>query len=359
MKIEQKAITIRDLVDGYEDKEENGIVGYGGKLNIRPPYQREFIYKPEQQEAVIDTILKKFPLNTMYWAKTDDGNYEIIDGQQRTVSICRFCHGDFAFDFRYFANLTDDEKDKILDYPLTVYICEGTDSEKLAWFKVINIAGEKLTDQELRNAVYAGSWLADAKRYFSKSTCAAYQMGKDYISGSPIRQELLETVLKWISKGNIDIYMAKHQHDPNANELWMYFRNVITWIQVTFPKKRPFMKGVDWGYLYDNYHDKLYDTQKLEERIQELIIDDDVKNSGIYFYLLTGKEKYLHIRDFTPKMKLAAYERQKGICAKCGKHFEAQEMEADHITPWSKGGATIAENCQMLCRDCNRRKSDK
>src|SRR5690606_23188166 len=177
MNIELKEITVRELTDGYEDNEEGGVIGFGGKLDIRPPYQREFIYKEKQRDAVIDTILKNFPLNVMYWAVREDGNFEVIDGQQRTISICQYVNGDFAYMFKYFHNLKDDEKQKILDYKLMVYICSGTDSEKLEWFKTINIAGENLTDQELRNAVYSGSWVTDAKRYFSKNGCAAYQIG--------------------------------------------------------------------------------------------------------------------------------------------------------------------------------------
>ncbi|MCK5538618.1 MAG: DUF262 domain-containing protein, partial [Bacteroidales bacterium] len=193
MKIELKEITVRELTNGYEDNEEAGVVGFNGKLDIRPPYQREFIYKDKQRDAVIDTITKEFPLNVMYWAVREDGNFEVIDGQQRTISICQYVNGDFAYMFRYFHNLSNDEQEQILDYKLMVYVCSGTDSEKLQWFKTINIAGEKLTEQELRNAVYAGSWVSDAKRYFSKSTCPAYGIGGDYLNGSAIRQEYLET----------------------------------------------------------------------------------------------------------------------------------------------------------------------
>ena len=252
MNIELKEITVDQLTNGYVDNEEGGVIGYDGKLDIRPPYQREFIYKDKQRDAVINTIIKDFPLNVMYWAVREDGNYEVIDGQQRTISICQFVEGDFAFKNRYFHNLQQDEKDKILNYKLMVYLCSGTDSEKLEWFRTINIAGEKLTDQELRNAVYSGSWVSDAKRYFSKSGCAAYGIGSDYLSGSPIRQEYLETAIKWISKNDIEAYMAEHQHDPNASALWIYFQSVITWVQSTFTKKRKFMKSVNWGELYNS-----------------------------------------------------------------------------------------------------------
>ena len=201
MKIELKEITVRELTNGYQDNEENGVVGFGGKLDIRPPYQREFIYKDKQRDAVINTVTKNFPLNVMYWAVREDGTYEVIDGQQRTISLCQYKIGDFAYLFKYFHNLKDDEKEQILNYKLMVYVCSGTESEKLEWFKTINIAGEKLTDQELRNAVYTGPWIADAKRYFSKNGCVAYNLGSDYLIGSAIRQEYLDTAIKWISKG--------------------------------------------------------------------------------------------------------------------------------------------------------------
>ena len=365
MKIELKEIKVRKLTDGFEDNKEAGVIGYSGKLDIRPPYQREFIYKDKQRNAVIDTITKEFPLNVMYWAVREDGNFEIIDGQQRTISICQYVNGDFSINGMAFHNLPKDKQEQILDYELMVYFCEGTDSEKLEWFKTINIAGEKLTDQELRNAVYSGSWVTDAKKYFSKTGCVAYQIGSDYLNGSPIRQDYLETAIKWISNGKIEDYMSKHQHDQNASKLWIYFQAVITWVEATFPKKKnknrkKFMKGVDWGTLYNQFKDETYDTDELEKEIAKLIFDDDVtKKSGIYPYVLTRNEKYLSIRSFTDAMKIKVYEKQKGICVKCGEHFELNQMEADHITPWHEGGKTIEENCQMLCKDCNRKKSGK
>ncbi len=358
MRIELHEITVKELTKGYQDNEEAGVIGYGGNLDIRPPYQREFIYKDKQRDAVIDTIFKSFPLNVMYWAVRDDGGYEVIDGQQRTISICQYVTGDFAFDFRYFHNLQDDEKEKVLNYKLMVYICSGTDSEKLDWFRTINIAGEKLTDQELRNAVYSGSWVTDAKKYFSKTGCAAYQIGSDYINGSPIRQDYLETAIDWISEGNIEVYMSNHQHDPTALALWLYYQSVISWVQATFTKKRRFMKGVSWGLLYNEFKDKVYDPKAIEEETAKLMMDDDVtKKSGIYPFILTRKEKHLSIRSFTDSMKQEVYERQKGICPVCKEHFIISEMEADHITPWHAGGRTIAENCQLLCKEDNRRKS--
>ena len=360
MKIELKEITVRELTDGYQDNAEGGVVGYGGKLDIRPPFQREFIYKDKQRDAVIDTITKEFPLNVMYWAVREDGNYEVIDGQQRTISICQFVEGDFAFMNRYFHNLQSDEKEQILIYKLMVYFCSGTDSEKLEWFKTINIAGEKLTDQELRNAVYSGPWVTNAKRYFSKNGCPAYGLGRDYLDGTAIRQDYLETVIKWISEDDIKGYMAKHQHEPNDNSLWLYFQYVIAWVQATFPKYRKEMKGIEWGDLYNVFKDHELDPKKLEAEISRLMEDEDVtKKTGIYSYVLDGKEKYLNIRAFSNNQKREAYERQKGACPVCKEHFEIDQMEADHITPWHEGGKTNAANCQMLCKEDNRRKTGK
>ncbi|MBR4268023.1 MAG: DUF262 domain-containing protein [Bacteroidales bacterium] len=363
MKIELNKITVRELTQGYEDNAENGVTALNGKLDVRPPFQREFVYKENHRNAVIDTLTKGFPLNVMYWATREDGTFEIIDGQQRTISICQYVNGDFAFDMRYFHNLKDDEKEQILNYELQVYICSGTDSEKLRWFETINIAGEELTKQELRNAVYAGSWVSDAKRYFSRNGAPAVKIGSDYLNGSAIRQEYLETAISWISDGNIEIYMGNHQNDPNAAPLWQFFNSLITWIETTFKptkERKKIMKGVDWGFLYKNFKDKLINQKEVEEEVKRLILDDDVTNNkGIYPYILTRKEKYLSLRAFSDSQKLAVYELQKGICPHCKKHFDIEQMEADHITPWSKGGHTVKENCQMLCRDCNRKKSAK
>lgn len=363
MKIKLHEIPVREVVAGYVDSAEDGVVGYGGKLNIRPAFQREFIYKDQQRNEVINTVQKGFPLNVMYWVKSDDGNFELLDGQQRTISLCQYISGDFSINHRGFFNLTETEKKQILDYPLMIYICEGTDKEKLDWFKIINIAGEQLTAQELRNAIYTGEWLTEAKKYFSKTSCPAYQIAERYLNGSAIRQNYLETALKWIAARDgieIEDYMSQHQHDTNCNELWLYFQTVINWVQATFPNYRSkLMKGLDWGIFYNKFGTGKYDPKTLEAHIVELLDDEDVTNQkGIYEYLLDGEERHLNIRAFSPKMARTSYERQKGICPKCGKHFEIEEMQVDHITPWSKGGKTIAENCQMLCADCNRRKSN-
>lgn len=363
MEVTLHEIKVRDLVEKYADHDEEGVVGYNNRLDIRPPFQREFIYSDKQRALVIDTLTKGFPLNVMYWSVKEDGNYEIIDGQQRTVSICQYVNGIFSYNDKYFHNLREAEKNQILEYPLTVYLCEGTDSEKLNWFETINIAGEVLTEQELLNAIYSGSWVTDSKRYFSRSNSPAFGIAKDYLSGTAIRQDYLETALKWIAQRDgttLKDYMALNQHEPNANALWRYFRDVIEWTKLTFPKYRREMKGVSWGILYNEFKDEIIDTDKLEEEIKVLMIDDDVTaKKGIYFYVLTKDEKYLNIRSFTQNQKREAFERQNGICVSCEKTFLFEQMEGDHITPWSLGGKTEPENCQMLCIACNRKKSNK
>lgn len=364
MKIELREITIRELSEGYQDNAEQGVVGYGGKLDIRPPYQREFIYKDRQRNAVIDTVRKDFPLNVMYWAVREDGKYEVIDGQQRTISICQYVNGDYSIEGMYYHNYQDDQQARILNYKLMIYFCTGTASEKLEWFKTINIAGEELTDQELRNAVYAGPWTADAKRYFSKNGCPAYQIGGDYLRGIAIRQEYFETAIAWLAAkegvATIEEYMSRRQHDPDAVALWNYFRSVIDWVKAKFPKYRKEMKGVEWGHLYNDFGTQTLDANKLEKQVAALMKDEDVeRKAGIYPYLLSGDERHLNIRAFSDNMKREAYERQEGVCVKCKKTFDFDEMEADHIKPWHEGGKTNAANCQMLCRDDNRRKSGK
>jgi len=363
MKIELHRITVRKVIAGYKDSAEEGVVAFDGKLDIRPKYQREFVYNGKQRDAVIETIKNGFPLNVMYWVKTDEGNFEVMDGQQRTISIGQYVNGDFSLNDRFFHNLTDEEQKKILDYELMIYFCEGKDKEKLDWFKIINIAGEKLTDQELRNAIYTGPWLSDAKLKFSKSNCAAYLMANDggqLVSGSPIRQEYLETALSWINDGQIEDYMAKHQHDKNADKLWNYFQDVVAWVRENFTNYRREMSVVQWGELYNKFKDERLNASKLESEIKELMQYEDVtKKSGIYPYVLTRQEKYLSIRAFTDKEKREAYEKQKGKCVKCMKHFDIEGMEADHITPWHEGGKTISKNCQMLCKQDNRIKSGK
>lgn len=263
--------------------------------------------------------------------------------------------------------MTDKEKDDFLNYELTVYFCSGTDKEKLDWFRVINIAGEKLLDQELRNAVYVGPFVTDARRHFSKKGCPAYKIGNEYMTGKLEEQAYLETILKWTARKEgisgekpIDKYMAKHQFDPNANKLWAYYMQIITWVRSTFPKYRKEMKGLDWGAMFDEFGENIYDVSELENQIHDLMEDDEImKKSGIYRYVHDQDLRDLSFRTFDKKQKREAYERQNGICVHCGKHFELEEMEADHIKPWKEGGITVADNCQMLCRTCNRIKGGK
>ena len=358
MKIELLDLTVQEIVEDYEDAGEGGVTGYGGKLDIRPPFQREFIYNDKERNAVIDSILKGFPLNVMYWADRENGEFEIIDGQQRTISVAQYVEGDFSFNDQYFHNLPSDKQDLILDYELMVYVCTGTASEKLEWFKTINIAGKELTTQELRNAVYAGTWLSDAKRYFSQTGCVASKIGNAYVKGRPIRQEYLETAIKWISRDSIEDYMGTHQHEEDALPLWEYFQSVIEWVESTFTNTRPAMKGVDWGSLYNDFGDANLNADEIEQEIARLVLDDDVqRQSGIYPYILTREEKHLNVRAFSKGMKQKVYEEQSGVCVRCADKFTIREMEADHITPWSEGGKTTEDNCQMLCKKCNREKS--
>ena len=391
MQIDKTEIKIKELIAGYtRDEESSQIVAYAdssgvARLNIRPKYQREFVYKEAQRNAVIDTILKGFPLNIMYWVKNVDSSaeceYEVLDGQQRTISICEYVKGSFSIQWndksQYFHTLSKDLQEKFLDYKLNVYVCQGSESEKLEWFKTINIAGETLTSQELRNAVYASVWLSDAKLRFSKEKGLAVQRGAKYLNGSALRQEVLESAIAWIVDSRKDDkiceYMAKNAKDSkNADELWEYFAKVIDWVEMKFETYRKEMKGLEWGLFYNTYKDKPLDAKELESKIAELMQDDEVgSKKGVYPYLLSGDEKHLSLRAFSESVKRAVYEKQGGVCANSDGHIkgvkcpheneklELEQMEADHIIPWSKGGKTEKENCQMLCRECNRKKSAK
>lgn len=373
MKIEPRKIKVKDVFDGYADNGDDGVFAYGGRLAIRPAYQREFVYDQAQAEAVIQTVLKGFPLNVMYWVKTDEDTYEVLDGQQRTLSVMQYLKHQYpiTLDGRkyYWDALPDDKYDAIMDYEFMIYICEGETSEKLEWFRVVNIAGEKLSEQELRNSVYTGRWLSDAKRHFSKRNCAAKGLSDKYITGDPNRQELLEKALKGIcelqGKKDITEYMALHKSDADADELWQYFQEVISWVQRIFPKYYTDMKGLDWCHLYNVYHARTYNSSVMGTETKRLHEDEDVqKPKGIYEYLLSRDSdpfagRLLNLRAFDKRDKLAAYSKQDGICPICHQHFEFDEMEGDHIKPWSKGGHTTPDNCQMLCRDCNGKKTDK
>ena len=376
-----KQISIADLFNGFVNNEEEGVYTYiriDGELiktDIRPPYQREFVYSDDKRNKVIETLSRNLPLGVIYLAKNSDGTMEVIDGQQRIMSICKYLNGDFSvngiadflnektFNCELYKNTAIYKQ--IMSYNnLLAYIVEGDDDEKLDWFRTINISGEKLTEQELLNANYTGEWLCSAKRKFSKTNCVAFKKGNKLVNGSPIRQDYLETALSWISGGkeNIQKYMAEHQFDENAEPLWNYFVEVIEWVEKTFTYRKE-MKGIDWGKLYREYGKVEYNVAELEEKVKALMADDDVNSKkGIYEYVLSNcskdKERHLSIRKFSDKDKRTAYERQNGICPICGTHHEIEEMEGDHIIPWSKGGKTAIDNLQMLCKKCNREKGN-
>lgn len=373
MKIELQEHTVREIVKGFIDNQEEGVIGFDGKLNIRPKYQREFIYDIERQKAVIRTIQKGFPLNVMYWVQNEDNTFELLDGQQRTLSICYYVDCAFSVENENnmplsFDNLTKEEQEQILDYKLFIYVCQGTDKERLDWFRTINIAGLQLTEQELRNAQFTGEWLTNAKVRFSKNGCTGKAISDRFIKVEVNRQALLELALNWIANRDgisIDKYMADHQHDANADELWTYFRNVCDWVDMKFKKTRKEMVNQHWNEFYEKFKDKPLDATQLEEEISRLLKDSEVTNKkGIYPYVLYHDAKYLHLRTFDDDVKSEVYEQQKGICPFCQKegkskiHYELSEMQADHIVPWSKGGKTVKENCMMLCRFHNASKSD-
>lgn len=366
-----RKIKVADIVSDYSDDGEGGVFGYSGRLVLRPKYQREFVYDARHRDAVIDTVMDGMPLGIVYWAECDDGehDFEVLDGQQRIISICQYAAGGFEHDHMFFENLTPEDKAAFLDYELLVSFFKGGEREKLEWFRRINVAGVELTNQELLNAVYTGPWLSDAKLHFSKTNCAAAQLSDGYAKGVPIRQELLEKALAWVAardglKSGQD-YMATHQSDADADDIWQHFQDVVGWAKRLFPKPRHgITDAVDWGALWVEHHDERYNSRDLASDMDRLLEDDDVtRHAGIIPYLLSGRgvndERYLSIRAFTKNQKARAYKRQNGICPVCGKHFEIEQMEADHITPWSQGGHTTDDNLQMLCRDCNRRKSDK
>lgn len=361
-------VPVRDLVEGYENLGYDGVTGYGGLLDIRPKFQREFIYKMKERQAVITTVLSGFPLNVMYWSLytdliTGETAYELLDGQQRTMSICEFVEGEFSVDVggypKNFDNLSPEDQQKLLNYKLMIYHCEGPEDEKLRWFEVINIAGQTLTPQELRNAIYTGPWLTDAKRFFSRENQGGHQLSKDYVNVTQVdRQALLERAITWVAgKGDdaIKAYMNDHRLDPNANALWTYFKNVIDWAKLTFPTVRSPMKSVPWNDLYEKFKDETLSAKNLESRVKGLMQDSEVeKKPGIYTYVLTGDVRELGLRTFDDNTKREAYENQNGVCPQCGEHFKFSEMDGDHIVPWVKGGKTTEDNCQMLCVRDNR-----
>lgn len=390
-------LTVKELTCGYRENTTTGeVTSMNELLNIRPPYQREFVYEQPRRDAVITTILEGCPLNVIYLAKLDDGKLEVVDGQQRIISICKFVKGQFSIDItmdidgnKRRTGYTDLQarREAFDNYELMAFVCEGDNASKMKWFRRINIAGVKLTEQELRNANYHGSWVTDAKKYFSRSNGVAMDtvVGKlrykDYVDAktgdksedvkSVARQYLLEKVLGWAcdadnenrsiftkkAKFDIDEYMGKHYRDEDAKALWRYYDDVITWVSRTFPTYRKLMQGVEWGLLYNRFKD--VDKTGLDEKVNEILETEEISNEKyVYEAVLSGNMNLLQARAFPEAERKRKYKEQDGICPICGKRFAFEDMAGDHIVPWSKGGKTVYENLQMLCKGCNAGKSD-
>lgn len=378
-------ITIKEICSGftYNELEGKGLFGLSGKLTIQPEYQRNYIYADGKKDvAVIDSIIKGYPLGILYFVKTGDETYEVLDGQQRITSFGRYVIGKFAVKVNgmenYFTGLAEDLQNKILDTKLLIYICEGTESEIKEWFKTINIAGVPLNEQELLNAIYSGKFVTAAKKEFSNSQNSNIQKWSAYIKGDVKRQDFLACALDWVSKGNKESYMSEHRNSEDISELKNYFTSVIDWISSVFRTVEKEMCGLKWGELYEKYHTNPYNPDEVDEKVKELYADGAVKNrSGIFEYVLGGctETKLLNIRIFEDRDKRIVYEKQtkeaeeKGIsnCPFCAisdtpnkiKIWKLAEMDADHVSAWSKGGATSIENCQMLCRPHNIAKGNK
>lgn len=379
-------ITVEDICKGfvYNELEGKGLFGWGGKLTIQPEYQRNYIYADGKKDvAVVKSLMSGYPLGLIYFVKTADGRYEVLDGQQRITSFGRFRTGKLAVKDangmeQYYDGLADDLKERISGAKLTIYVCEGEESEIKEWFKTINIAGVPLNEQELLNAIYSGTFVTKAKEEFSNSQNANVQKWSAYISGSVNRQDYLKTALDWVSKGNIDGYMSKHRFDTDINELKTYFNSVIDWISGVFSDVENEMRGLEWGRLYETYHKTPYDPVEVSNKVQALMADPYVKNKkGIFEYVLGGEQdtKLLDIRIFEEGTKRSVYTIQtkmateQGVsnCPLCAMGHEANrtriwklnEMDADHVSAWSKGGATDISNCQMLCKTHNRAKGNK
>jgi hypothetical protein len=379
-------ITIKEICDGfvYNELEGKGLFGLSGKLTIQPEYQRNYIYAEEGREAaVIQSILKSYPLGLIYFNKVDEDNFEVLDGQQRITSIGRFVNEKFAIKDengmeQYFSGMAKDKQDKILGTKLLIYECEGTESEIKEWFKTINIAGVPLNNQELLNAVYSGPFVTLAKEEFSNSQNANIQKWSAYIKGSANRQDFLERALDWVSKGNIGDYMSRHRYDNNITELKNYFNSVIDWISSVFIDVESEMRGLEWGRLYETYHKNSYDPKKVSEEVHKLYADPYVKNrKGIFEFILGGMKdtKLLDVRVFDEATKKAVYAEQtkkakakgKSNCPLCAIGHDANknkiwnfgDMDADHVSAWSKGGKSDIKNCQMLCKTHNRAKGNR
>ncbi len=379
------AITVKDICAGfvYNELEGKGLFGFSGKLTIQPEYQRNYIYADGKRDvAVIESILKGYPLGLIYFNKVGEDSFEVLDGQQRITSIGRYVTDKFAViedgKPQYFNSLSEDKREIIEQTKLLIYECEGTETEIKAWFKTINIAGVPLNQQELLNAVYSGQFVTLAKAEFSNSQNSNVNKWAAYILGSAIRQDFLERALDWVSKGKIDDYMSRHRNESNINELKTYFNTVIDWVSAVFKDVESEMRGLDWGRLYEMYHTQPYSPQKISEQVKDLYADSYVKNrKGVFEYILGGSvdKKLLDVRVFDEATKKSVYTKQKSEaeknqtsnCSLCAighdsnktKIWKLSEMDADHVTAWSKGGATDVKNCEMLCKTHNRAKGNR
>ena len=379
-------VTVEEICKGfqYSELEVKGLFGWGGQLVIQPEYQRNYIYADGKRDvAVVDSLLKEYPIGLLYFVKTANGKYEVLDGQQRITSVGRFLTDKFAYPDsdgheRNFSSLPADKKALLLKTRLTIYVCTGEESEIKEWFKTINIAGIPLNEQELLNAIYSGPFVTAAKEEFSNSMKPLLQKWKAYVKGNEKRQEILAEALRWVSRGDVDGYMAHHRFDAGILELATYFRTVIDWAGTVFKGVEDEMCGLDWGRLYETYHANAYDPDAVWARVKALFADEYVRNrKGIFEYVLGGEKdpRLLDVRVFEPKETKAVYAKQtaaaekKGVsnCPLCALGHDANakriwkfnEMDADHVTPWSKGGATDIRNCQMLCRTHNRAKGNR
>ena len=380
-------ITVKDICEGfiYNELEGKGLFGLSGKLTIQPEYQRNYIYASDggkREVAVIESILKGYPIGLIYFNKVSENKLEVLDGQQRITSVGRFVTDKFAITdengMQYFGTIAEDKKVKILETKLLIYECEGTESQIKEWFKTINIAGIPLVPQELLNAIYSGPFVTLGKEEFSNSQNANIQKWSAYIKGSANRQAFFERALDWVSKGNIDDYMSIHRNEKNINELKKYFNSVIDWISSVFTDVESEMCGLEWGRLYEAYHKKSYNPKKVSEEVQKLYGDPYIKNrKGIFEFILGGSAdtKLLDVRVFDDATKKSVYATQteaaktkgKSNCPHCAmghnankeKNWGFSDMDADHVTAWSKGGATDIKNCEMLCKTHNRAKGNR
>lgn len=379
-------ITVKDICEGfvYSELEGKGLFGLSGKLTIQPEYQRNYIYADGKKDvAVIESLLKGYPLGLIYFVKVSDDEFEILDGQQRITSFGRYVTNKFAIKDengmeQYFDSIAADKRSKILETKLTIYECEGVESEIKSWFRTINIVGVPLNDQEVNNAIFSGPFVTLSKEEFSNSQNSNIQKWSAYIKGSANRQAYLERALDWVSKGNIVDYMSIHRYDDNITELKNYFKSVIDWVSTVFIDVESEMCGLEWGRIYETYHKKAYDPKKITIQVQELLGDPYVKNrKGVFEYILGGSKdkRLLEIRVFDEAIKKSVYKTQtkkaeskkESNCPLCAvghdanatKIWKIEDMDADHVTAWSKGGATNSKNCQMLCRTHNRAKGNK